>query len=387
VDEKQLLDDFKEISSTAQKDSSRQKNGQSRQKVGNAQTGFLSIGQAAKHFSIPERTLRHWCEAGKIAAIAKPYGKKTTYQISPQAVEFLLQAIQQEQVKKEAAKNPINHRQSLAPWKKTMERGGITGKAFSPLTVDYYYAYAEAFLEEHGSLSTASFKEVLMEIPARQFAKRYKLYKSLVCFGKFLIREGQLEPEFLDEVKGMAPKRYVPPKRQSLDLESLQRLMDACKCVNETLLVTLLSNTGLRVSEACALLLSDVDLEKGILQARCGKGGKTRQMGLTAKALEAMKNHLKHRKTYKPTEHVFLNQDGAPQTRHGLGRRLERIGNRAGLKVTPHTLRRAFVTLNANKGRPLQMLQMACGHSDIKTTMSYCRTTEQEVIEAMKEWD
>jgi site-specific recombinase XerD len=32
------------------------------------------------------------------------------------------------------------------------------------------------------------------------------------------------------------------------------------------------------------------------------------------------------------------------------------------------------------------MIQMACGHSDIKTTMAYCKTKEEEVVNAMKDW-
>jgi len=73
-------------------------------------------------------------------------------------------------------------------------------------------------------------------------------------------------------------------------------------------------------------------------------------------------------------------------TRTDLYHRLHRLGRKVGVDVSPHMLRRAFVTINANKGRPLPMLQIACGHSDIKTTRNYCQTTEQEVIEAMKEW-
>jgi len=73
--------------------------------------------------------------------------------------------------------------------------------------------------------------------------------------------------------------------------------------------------------------------------------------------------------------------------RSGLLQRVERLGQLACVKVSPHALRRAFVTINANKGRPLVILQRSCGHSDIKTTMSYCLTAEQEVIEAMKGWD
>jgi integrase len=67
--------------------------------------------------------------------------------------------------------------------------------------------------------------------------------------------------------------------------------------------------------------------------------------------------------------------------------RLEKLALKTGIPVTPHALRRAFVTINAYKGRPLPMLQIACGHSDITTTRSYCMTSEDETIEAMQNWD
>jgi len=73
-------------------------------------------------------------------------------------------------------------------------------------------------------------------------------------------------------------------------------------------------------------------------------------------------------------------------TRDGLLNRIRRLGKKLNIDVSPHALRRAFVTINANKGRSLVMLQMACGHSDIKTTRSYCKTTEEEVIREMKNW-
>lgn len=72
--------------------------------------------------------------------------------------------------------------------------------------------------------------------------------------------------------------------------------------------------------------------------------------------------------------------------RDGLLNRIRKLGQKIGIPVSPHSLRRAFVTINANKGRSLVMLQMACGHSDIKTTRSYCKTTEDEMIQAMKGW-
>ena len=108
---------------------------------------------------------------------------------------------------------------------------------------------------------------------------------------------------------------------------------------------------------------------------------------MTAKLAELISQHLSKRKAYKDGDWLLQDIKGNKMERYGLRDRLERIGKKTGVKVTAHALRRAFVTINSNKGRPLVMLQMACGHADIQTTRSYCMTSEQEVIDAMKEWD
>ncbi len=122
------------------------------------------------------------------------------------------------------------------------------------------------------------------------------------------------------------------------------------------------------------------------MTVRLGKGNKTRRVGLTPYVIEVIQGFLVNQKNKKSSDFLLLDKNGKRMSRNGLYQRLERIGEKAGVEVSPHALRRAFVTINANAGRPLQMLQRACGHSDIKTTMAYCRTSEQEVIDAMKDW-
>jgi site-specific recombinase XerD len=101
----------------------------------------------------------------------------------------------------------------------------------------------------------------------------------------------------------------------------------------------------------------------------------------------ALTEYLGSRVEQSPEEYLFLKTNGKPMDRIGIACRLGKLSRKTGIPVTPHTLRRAFVTINANKGRPLPMLQIACGHSDITTTRSYCLTTEDETIEAMQSWD
>jgi integrase/recombinase XerD len=191
----------------------------------------------------------------------------------------------------------------------------------------------------------------------------------------------------LEAAKPLNPKRHIPPKRHIVTPEGLQKLINACESLTDRTLVTVLANTGLRASELCNLQMSDIDLENRFLTVRCGKGGKMRKVGLNHAAIEVLSQYMAEMQgTATSNRLLFRNTNNKQMNRSGLYQRLERIGLKAGVKVSPHALRRAFVTIRANEGKPIQMLQMACGHSDIKTTMSYCRTSENELINAMKNW-
>jgi excisionase family DNA binding protein len=57
---------------------------------------LLNVREAAQRLGAPERTVRHWCETGKLPAIPRPFGTKISYLISPLTIQIFLKA-QQEQ--------------------------------------------------------------------------------------------------------------------------------------------------------------------------------------------------------------------------------------------------------------------------------------------------
>ena len=73
--------------------------------------------------------------------------------------------------------------------------------------------------------------------------------------------------------------------------------------------------------------------------------------------------------------HVFLTADGRRLDRHGAGRIVRRVARRAGIskKVSPHTLRHAFITAALDAGVPLRDVQKAASHADPRTTIRYDR--------------
>lgn len=274
----------------------------------------------------------------------------------------------------------------IEAWEEAMRFGLMAGRPYSEVCIKTYKLYVQHFLDEYGDISIENYKKTLLKIPIEHFAKRLKLYEALNCFVRFLAQENLMEESYLTEVKRYKPRRHLPPKKTTVDQKGIQKLLEVCSKPLDRLLIILLSQTGLRVSEAASLKLNDVDLEKKILTVRIAKWGKTRRVGLSEEVVIAIKEYLPERPKASK-EWLMLNSRKEQINRYGIRTRLEKLGQQAKVPVTPHALRRAFVTINVNKGRPLVMLQIACGHSDITTTRSYCMTTEDETIEAMQGWN
>jgi site-specific recombinase XerD len=277
------------------------------------------------------------------------------------------------------------HSQYFEDWLKAMEYGLLGGRPYSQNCIQIYSFYVREFLKAYHQLSVDNLKSLLLSIPVIHFAKRIKIYEALNCFARYLVQEGFLQSDYLTTVKRYKPKRHLPLKKITVDQKGIESLLSVCQNAKERLIIVLLSQTGLRASEACGLTLSDINLEKRLIQVRYAKWGKSRRVGLPPQVVNAISDYLAQR---PPTKHDFLLLDRKYQqmNRHGVMQRVQRLSIRAGVPAHPHALRRAFVTINVNRGRPLVMLQIACGHNDIATTRSYCMTTEDEVVEAMAEW-
>jgi excisionase family DNA binding protein len=380
---------------------------QTRTKVEHFASGFYSVAEVAQRLGVHRLTVSRWCKSGKIPAFEVRFGCKVTYKIAVSAVQSLFLAsgdrkeqiargVNQSQVNLQPQNPPVHPRpskpiaidynQELAQWVAAMANGGFNGKVYSPLTIEYYAGHIKAFLSDYSSLSWESVQRCFLAIPKEAYAKRFKLYKALVSFSKWLIQKGLLSSQLLEQLHSLKPKRHQPPVQNVLSEEEARQLWSVLKTPEEQAFVGIMLGTGLRVSELVALTWADIDLTGLSLSVKKGKGVKSRKVGVTYQLWEVLINYQCVVSPTAPNQPVFKDTKGKALSRVAIGKRLERIGQRVGLKVSPHALRRTFVTINANKGRPLQMIQLACGHSDIKTTMGYCKTREEEVINAMKDW-
>lgn len=168
--------------------------------------------------------------------------------------------------------------------------------------------------------------------------------------------------------------------RQALTTVELMKLIDAAAAsprVTDAALVALMGMMGLRVSEALNVKIEDyADTIRGHRVLRIlGKGGKP----ATAPVPPAALRQLERAAGTRTEGYLLLRPDwgrktaGQLMTRRAAALAVERLCREAKIRkaVTPHDLRRAYITAGLDLGVSLRDMQIAARHSDPRTTSRY----------------
>lgn len=154
----------------------------------------------------------------------------------------------------------------------------------------------------------------------------------------------------------------------------------------EALVIELLYDCGLRVSELVGLKLNNVDLNSKYIQCY-GKGSKERIVPFGKKAQAALKKYLKMRdiiiitNKLKDTKILFLRDNGQQLTRQDVYSLIRKLGEKIHKHISPHTLRHSFATHLLENGADLRVVQELLGHSDVSTTQLYTHITKKRLKE------
>lgn len=266
-------------------------------------------------------------------------------------------------------------------------------KNCSPKTLTYYDDTAGRFadcLEAEGVTDPAAItsrlvRQYLASVKARGLkdSSQHAHARGIRAWLNFLHAEGYLpEPLMVDMPR---VKQVRPPMVGPDDLDKI--LHRGCRSKRDKAAILFMVGTGLRRAEVCALNWGDVDLKAGVVRVRAGKGGKARSVMAGPKVRRAL---LAFRRSVSPDygDPVFPSQKGGARlTGSGLRNWLRRIGNRAGVKLTAHMLRRGFATASLSAGLDLITLQRLMGHSSLKMVEKYVRLVEADLKEAYKQHD
>ena len=139
-------------------------------------------------------------------------------------------------------------------------------------------------------------------------------------------------------------------------------------------LLLLMFRHGLRVSEACGLVLSQVDTESRVLHVARLKKGLSTTHPLRADELRAIKAWLADRGRMKPdTDSFFVSERRGPLSRKTAFVFIRKYGEMAGLPLPahPHMLRHACGFALADQGADTRLIQDYLGHRNIQHTVRY----------------
>ena len=154
-------------------------------------------------------------------------------------------------------------------------------------------------------------------------------------------------------------------------------------------LIAVLWRCGLRISEALALELRDLDLKEGTLRVRHGKGDKSRTVGVDEQTAALLARWLDRRRRLSPGARapVFCTLRGARVDGSYVRRLLPRLARKAGVerRVHAHGLRHTYAAELAREKTPINVIRDALGHTTLSVTDRYLRdVAPMHVIETMR---
>ena len=170
-----------------------------------------------------------------------------------------------------------------------------------------------------------------------------------------------------------------------LSPEEVAELIDAARTPYQRILLMMLYATGVRRTELAKLKVSDIDSRRMVIHIQGGKGRKDRDVMLSPKLLEALRQYWRGLKR-KPTTWLFPNKRrqknaDAPIDSKVVWYACQQAAKRAGLKkaIHPHTLRHCFATHLLDAGADLRTIQILLGHNHLKETTIYLHVSQRHL--------
>ncbi len=207
----------------------------------------------------------------------------------------------------------------------------------------------------------------------------------LSSFWDFLITEELVHSNPVKKIGAVKVEKVI---RKPFSVGDMEAMRSQCKRIRDRALMEFLYSTGVRISEAVALNVGDIDMEHLELIVY-GKGSKERKTYLTESAKFYLDKYFKERclnenLTYEQLKEkpLFVSSDKHHKrlTDNGVQYMLRSLGKRSGVKtVHPHRFRRTIATDLLSRGMPIEQAKEFLGHEKIDTTLIYCTVKAEQV--------
>jgi len=164
-----------------------------------------------------------------------------------------------------------------------------------------------------------------------------------------------------------------------LSKEGVKRMILLTVNPKHNCMLSLLYGAGLRVGELVRLKMGDIDIERGVINIRQGKGAKDRCVMLPQGLREVLSNQ---RRLKQPDTFLFTNdRRGGRLTEATVQHVVTQAAERASIRktVSPHTLRHSFATHLLENGTDIRYIQELLGHAKLQTTQIYTHVAKNNL--------
>jgi integrase/recombinase XerC len=280
-------------------------------------------------------------------------------------------------------------------------RAAKAERDLSPHTLDAYGRDLAAFAEwtsrssarpALGDLDRATLRRYIAYLSERRYARRtvarkLSAVRSLLTWA---VRNDLISASPGDDLAAPRLDHPLPKVLKAGDAARLCELPpdDAPSGARDRALLELLYGSGLRVAEACALDVDDLDLDRCAVTVT-GKRRKERRLPLSKPAVRALETYLasgrealaEGRAEETPaTPAVFLNARGARLSPRSVRAALAKYASADGMgPISPHSLRHSFATHLLDGGADLRSVQELLGHENLATTQIYTHVSTERL--------
>ena len=234
--------------------------------------------------------------------------------------------------------------------------------------------------DNHGELSTTLARKLI----------------SIKLFFRFLLQESVISENPTEIMESPRLWNYLPG---FLSTSEIDRLLAAFPAQSKEPLLQrnraileIIYASGLRVSEAAHLKVSDVNIEDATLRIT-GKGSKVRIVPVGKPALNILKYYINNSRRELlcdklNTAELFLSVRGNPLNREWIWAIVKEAAKLAGIDrdIYPHMLRHSFASHLLANGADLRVIQEMLGHSDLRTTEIYTHVESERLLGIHKQF-
>ncbi|WP_242958147.1 tyrosine-type recombinase/integrase [Faecalibacterium sp. An121] len=186
---------------------------------------------------------------------------------------------------------------------------------------------------------------------------------------------------------------YLKVERKPLEFVSDEDFRRLLKCMDishfseyrDSIIVQLLLDTGMRISECLLIHVTDVDLRKHCiyLPSDHTKGKKGRYVFYSDKMASMLQRWLKYKDRYRDSDFLFCTNQGKPVEVSNFEKNITKYAKRVGLaNIHPHVFRNNFAKRFLMNGGDIYTLSRLLGHSSVTITeQAYLDITQDDLAE------